>query len=105
MELEVSLDMITTYLEAEEEDTISNLDWVGTREVQTFRWFQEPENWDDLCIARGEANKEDMAEKHAKLYSIFVRLEKLKNLGAKKKNKKKEHSTRGKPCKTLAQRF
>jgi hypothetical protein len=53
----------------EQESTSSNRDLEGLREAKTFRWFEETENWDDLCPAQEEANKEDMAERHANLYS------------------------------------
>jgi hypothetical protein len=59
----------------------------GTRDAQTFLWFQEPENWNDLCPPQEEAKKKDMAERHGKLYSSFVRLEELKKLGTKKGEK------------------
>jgi hypothetical protein len=60
----------------------------GTRDALTFNWFQEPENWDDLCPPQEEGNNRDMAERHAKLYSSFVRLEELKKLGTKKGEKR-----------------
>jgi hypothetical protein len=55
-----SLDMTTRSFKTEQESTSSNCDLKGTRDALNFHWFQEPENWDDLCPPREDANKKDM---------------------------------------------
>jgi len=64
VELEGSLDMTTIFFKTEQESTSSNCDVKGTRDAQTFHWFQKSENWDDLCPPQEEANKKDMVERH-----------------------------------------
>jgi len=80
--------MTTSSFNTEQESTSSNCDLKGTRDALTFHWFQEPEKWDDLCPPQEEANKKDMAERHAKLYSCSVRLDELKKLGTEKGGKR-----------------
>jgi len=87
VELEGSLEISTSSVKTEQESTSSNCDLKGTRDTQTFHWFHEPQNWDNLCPPQEVANKKDMAVRHTKLYSSFVRLEELKKLGAKKGEK------------------
>jgi hypothetical protein len=88
VELEGSLDITTSPFKTGQESTSSNCDLKGAWDAQTFHCFQESENWDDLCPPQEEANNKDMAERHAKLYSSFVRLEELKKLGTKKGQKR-----------------
>jgi hypothetical protein len=59
VELEGSLVMTTSSFKTEESMS-SNCDWKGTRDAQTFFWFQEPENWDDLYPPQEKANNKDM---------------------------------------------
>jgi hypothetical protein len=73
VELEGSFDMTTSSLQTEQESTSSNCDLKATRDALTFHWFQEPENWGDLCPPQEEVNKKDIAERHAKLYSSLER--------------------------------
>jgi hypothetical protein len=78
VELEGSFDMTTSCFKTEE-STSSDCDWKRTRDAQTFFWFEEPENWDDICPPQEKANKRDMQ----KLKSSFVRLDQLKMFGTK----------------------
>jgi len=94
VELEGSLEISTSSVKTEQESTSSNCDLKGTRDTQTFHWFHEPQNWDNLCPPQEVANKKDMAVRHTKLYSSFVRLEELKKLGAKKGEKRSKTTRR-----------
>jgi hypothetical protein len=81
VELESPLDISASSIKTEQESMSSNCGFKGTQE-QTFHWFEEPEDLDDLCSPEGEASKDDVGERHAKLDSSFVRLE---DLGTKKR--------------------
>ena len=57
VELERSLDMTTSSLKAEQESKSPNRDLKGAREDQTFRWFEECANSDDLCSAQEDKQR------------------------------------------------
>jgi hypothetical protein len=64
------------------------LDW--TKEALTFKWYEEPEDWDRLCAADDDADMEDMKKRYRELYLSFLRLDKLKKMTTIKNNDQKE---------------
>jgi len=60
------------------------LDW--TKEALTFKWYEEPEDWDRLCPADDDADMEDMKTRHREINLIFLRLDKLKKKTTTKNN-------------------
>ena len=78
------------------------LDW--TKEALTFKWYEEPEDWDRLCPADEDADMDDMKTRYRELYSSLLRLDKLK-----KKTKtgfpvnRRRRSRTNKTCRALAE--
>jgi hypothetical protein len=58
------------------------LEW--TKEALTFKWYEEPQDWDRLCPA--DADMEDMKTRYRELYLSFLRLDKLKKKTTTKNN-------------------
>jgi hypothetical protein len=62
------------------------LEW--TKEALSFKWYEEPEDWDRLFPADDDADMDDMKTRHRELYSSFLRLDKLKKMTATKNKDK-----------------
>jgi len=60
------------------------LDW--TKEALTFKWYEEPEDWDRLCPADAEADIQGMKTRYRERYLSFLRLGKLKKKTMTKNN-------------------
>jgi hypothetical protein len=60
------------------------LDW--TKEALTFKWYEEPEDWDRLCPADNDADMDDMKTRYRELYFSFLRLDKLNKKTTTKNN-------------------
>ena len=57
-----------------------------TKEALTFKWYEEPEEWDRLCPGEDVADMEDMKTRHRELYLSFLSLDKLKKMTTTKNN-------------------
>jgi len=44
------------------DDEEIELDW--TKEALTFKWYEEPEDWDRLCPADDDTDMDDMKTRH-----------------------------------------
>jgi len=51
------------------DDEEIELDW--TKEALTFKWYEEPEDWDRLCPA--DADMDDMKTRYRELYLSFLK--------------------------------
>jgi len=60
------------------DDEEIELDW--TKEALTFKWYEEPEDWDRLCPADDDADIDHVKTRHRMLYLSFLRLDKLKKM-------------------------
>ena len=60
------------------------MEW--TNEVLTFKWYEEPEDWDRLFSADDDADIDDMKTRHKELYLGFLRLDMLKKMTTTKNN-------------------
>jgi len=60
------------------DDEEIELDW--TKEALTFKWYEEPADWNRLCPADDEADMEDMKTRYRELYVSFLRLDNLKKM-------------------------
>ena len=60
------------------------MDW--TKEALTFKWYEEPEDWDRLCPADNDADMDDMKTRYRELYFSFLRLDKLNKKTTTKNN-------------------
>jgi hypothetical protein len=58
------------------DDEEIEFDW--TKEAVTFKWYEEPEEWDRLCPADDNSDMEHMKTRYRELYLSFLRLDKLK---------------------------
>jgi len=56
----------------------------------TFKWYEEPEDWDRLCPADADADMDDMKKRYRELYLSFLRLDKLKKMTTIKNNDQKK---------------
>jgi hypothetical protein len=66
------------------DDEEIELDW--TKEALTFKWYEEPEDWDRLCPADDDADMEDMKKRYRELDLSLLRLDKLKKMTTIKNN-------------------
>jgi hypothetical protein len=57
-----------------------------TKEALTFKWYEEPEDWDRLCPADDDADMDDMKTRHRELYLSILRLDMLKKMTTTKNN-------------------
>jgi hypothetical protein len=64
------------------------IDLERTKEALTFKWYEEPEEWDRLCPGEDVADMADMETRHRELYLSFLRLDKLKKMTMTKNNEK-----------------
>jgi len=60
------------------------LEW--TKQALTLNFYEEPEDWDQLCPADDDVDMEDMKTRYRELYLSFLRLDKLKKMTTTKKN-------------------
>jgi hypothetical protein len=70
--------------QAPDDDEEIELDW--TKEALTFKWYEEPEDWDRLCPAEHDADIDDMKTRYRELDLSFLRLDKLKKKTTTKNN-------------------
>ena len=74
------------------------MDW--TKEALTFKWYEEPENWDRLCPADDD-DMDEMKTRYRELYLSFLRLDKLKKTTTTRK--RTGSPGRSKTCRALAE--
>jgi hypothetical protein len=74
--------------QAPSDDEELELDW--TKEALTFKWYEEPEDWDRLYPADDDADINDMKTRYRELYLSFLRLDNLKKMTTTKKNDQKK---------------
>jgi hypothetical protein len=54
----------------------------------TFKRYENPEDWDRICLADDDVDMEDTETRHREHYSSFLRLDKLKKMTTTKNNDK-----------------
>ena len=59
---------VCKHKQAPSDDEEIELDW--TKEVLTFKWYEEPEDWDRLFSADDDADMEDIRTRQRALFKL-----------------------------------
>jgi hypothetical protein len=52
------------------DDEEIELDWA--KEALTFKWYEDSEDWDRICLAHYDADMDDMRKRYRALYVSFL---------------------------------